>query len=218
MSFEIGKIIIALLVLVNPLAALPLFLELTRDFSKRERRQTAQLSGISVLVIITVFALGGPHLLKMLGISTGSFQIGGGILIFLIAISLMSSGSNPAKPDIGSGEGSDITVSRSKKAVPASIAVVPLAMPMMAGPGGISTVVIYASSAHSLHDIFALIVAGALVALFCYLCLLAAAKVSGLLGDTGLLILNRVMGLLLAAVSVEIIVAGLRNLFPQLAA
>lgn len=216
MSFEIGKIIIALLVLVNPLAALPLFLELTRDFSKRERRQTAQLAGISVLVIITVFALGGPHLLKLLGISTGSFQIGGGILIFLIAIGLMSSGNNPAKPDI-TGDGTETANIRNKKAVPASIAVVPLAMPMMAGPGGISTVVIYASSSRSLYDTLALITAGMLVALLCYLCLLAASKVSGLLGDTGLLILNRVMGLLLAAVSVEIIVAGLRNLFPQLA-
>lgn len=216
MNFEIGKIILALLVLVNPLAALPLFLELTRDFGKRERRQTAQLAGISVLVIITVFALAGPHLLKILGISTGSFQIGGGILIFLIAVGLMKSGSNPAKPEIGSSEAEAHT--RSKKALPASVAVVPLAMPMMAGPGGISTVVIYASSARGFYDTAALITAGALVALCCYLCLLAAGKVSGLLGDTGLLILNRVMGLLLAAVSVEIIVAGLRSLFPQLGA
>ena len=99
-----------------------------------------------------------------------------------------------------------------------TIAVVPLAIPMIMGPGGISTVVIYASSVSSYTGLFLITAAGAVVSLISYLSLLAADRISGLLGDTGLAVLNRIMGILLAAVAVEIIVAGLRSLFPQLAA
>lgn len=215
-SFEIGKIIIAFMVLINPLGALSIYLALTRNYSRKEKRKVAQLAGLSVFVIIAIFTLTGGWLLKLLGISIGSFQVGGGILVFLIAVSMMSSGNNPAKPNIGTEENNEITL-KTNTPSPLSIAVVPLAMPMMAGPGGISTVVIYATAAHTLSQIIAIIIAGALVASLCTLCLLAAARVSGLLGDTGLAILNRIMGLLLAAVAVEIVIAGLRNLFPQLA-
>ena len=87
---------------------------------------------------------------------------------------------------------------------------------MMIGPGGISTVVIYASAAKDYQDTLSILAAGFLISLICYLILMAAARVSKWLGETGLTILNRIMGMLLAAVSIEIIVAGLKNLFPQL--
>ncbi|MDO4434544.1 MAG: MarC family protein [Alysiella sp.] len=217
MSFEISKILLALLVLINPSGALSVYLELTRQYSRRERRRVAQIAGLSVFLIIAVFAICGTWLLNALGISAGSFRVGGGMLMFLIAVSLMNSGVNPAKPDIGTDDSHEIHL-KSTHPAPATIAVVPLAMPMMAGPGGISTVVIYATAATSVQQTLAIIAAGALVALFCTVCLLLAERVSGLLGQTGLTILNRIMGMLLAAISVEIVVAGLRNLFPQLAA
>lgn len=216
MSFELSKIIIALMVLINPLSALSIYLELTQNHSRRERRRVAQIAGFAVFIIITVFAIGGSWILQILGISAGSFRVGGGILVFLIAVSMMSSGINPAKPELSAT--SNHQALQHYKSSPASIAVVPLAMPMMAGPGGISTVVIYATAAHSMIQTATIIAAGALVAIMCTLCLLAAARVSGLLGTTGLTVLNRIMGMLLAAVAVEIVVAGLRNLFPQLTA
>lgn len=215
MSFEISKIIIALMVLINPLGALSIYLELTQQYSSKQRRKVAHYAGLSVFVIIAVFAIFGVWLLQILGISSGSFRVGGGILVFLIAVSMMSSGTNIGKPNIGTDENSDITIS-SNHLNPLSVAVVPIAMPMMAGPGGISTVIIYASAAQNIGQIIAIIIAGAGIAILCTLCLLAAERVSNLLGATGLTILNRIMGLLLAAVAVEIVVAGLRNLFPQL--
>ena len=149
-----------------------------------------------------------------MSISTGSFQVGGGILVFLIAVSMMNSGSNPAKPKIGTQEHDEITVQPRPNM--GAVAIVPLAMPLIIGPGGISTVIIHASAARHMNDLFAIVAAGAAISVICYLSLLAAAKVSRWLGETGLTVLNRIMGMLLAAVAVEIVIAGIRSLFPQL--
>ena len=176
----------------------------------------AQMASITVMIVITAFGLTGGTILKLFGISFGAFQVGGGILILMIAISLMNSGTNPAKPDVGTDESNDITVRPKPEQSIAAIAVVPLAIPIMIGPGGISTVIIYASAAKNYRDTLIILAAGLIISLICYTVLVAAASVSKKLGDTGLTILNRVMGMLLAAVSVEIIVAGLKALFPQL--
>ena len=217
---QIVQIVLAFLVLINPLSALPLFLELTYTCSRRERRRVAQMTAASVFVTIVIFTFSGNLLLKVLGISTGSFRVGGGILVFLIAMSMMSKGDNHAKPDLTTpDDGSGMPAEKREiRPVLGTIAVVPLAIPMIMGPGGISTVVIYASSVSSYTGLFLITAAGAVVSLISYLSLLAADRISGLLGDTGLAVLNRIMGILLAAVAVEIIVAGLRSLFPQLAA
>lgn len=214
MHFEIGKIILSLMVLVNPFSALSIFLELTQGYTSRERRRTAQITALSVFVIMTVFIFSGNWILKILSISTGSFQVGGGILVFLIAVSMMNSGSNPAKPKIGTQEHDEITVQPRPNMN--AVAIVPLAMPLIIGPGGISTVIIHASAARHMNDLLAILAAGAVISVICYLSLLAAAKVSRWLGETGLTVLNRIMGMLLAAVAVEIVIAGIRSLFPQL--
>ncbi|GAA8968842.1 MarC family protein [Helicobacter pylori] len=214
MHFEIGKIILSLMVLVNPFSALSIFLELTQGYTSRERRRTAQITALSVFIIMTVFIFSGNWILKILSISTGSFQVGGGILVFLIAVSMMNSGNNPAKPKIGTQEHDEITVQPRPNMN--AVAIVPLAMPLIIGPGGISTVIIHASAARHMNDLLAILAAGAVISVICYLSLLAAAKVSRWLGETGLTVLNRIMGMLLAAVAVEIVIAGIRSLFPQL--
>ena len=217
---QIVQLVLAFLVLINPLSALPLFLELTHTCSRRERRRVAQMTAASVFVTIVIFTFSGNLLLKVLGISTGSFRVGGGILVFLIAMSMMSKGDNHAKPDLTTpDDGSGMPAEKREiRPVLGTIAVVPLAIPMIMGPGGISTVVIYASSVSSYTGLFLITAAGAVVSLISYLSLLAADRISGILGVTGLALLKRIMGFLLAAVAVEIIVAGLRSLFPQLAA
>ena len=96
------------------------------------------------------------------------------------------------------------------------IAVVPLAIPMMVGPGGISTVIIYSSQVSGIVGMSLIIVAGLCISILCYLSLMAAGRISKLLGDTGLNIINRIMGIILAAVAIEIVVAGLRTIFPNL--
>lgn len=216
LQIEIAKIILAFIVLINPFSALPVYLDLTKQYDKAERRKVAQIASFAVFVTIAVFALSGNFILKLFGISTGAFQVGGGILVFLIAISMMSGGDNMAKPTIGDGEHHEISIQKIDHTKLVSTSVVPIAIPMMIGPGGISTVVIYTSSANMLLDKALVIIAGAVISLICLISLLAANKISKLLGETGLTILNRVMGMLLAAVAVEIVVAGLKSLFPML--
>ena len=215
LGVEIGKLLVALLVLINPFSALSIYLDLTQDHSTKEKRRIARTAALAVFIVIVVFALSGGILLKVLGISVGSFQVGGGILVLLIAISLMNGNDNPAKPKIDPNSEEHHhaqQVRRNEKA----IAVVPIAIPITIGPGGISTVIIYSSAAKNYSDIALIIISGFLVSLICYLILIVAGRISKRLGTTGLTILNRIMGMMLAAISVEIIVAGLKSIFPQL--
>lgn len=218
LGIEISKLIVAFMVLINPFSALSIYLDLTRNHSSRERRKTARVAALTVFIVISIFAISGGFILRLLGISVGSFQVGGGILVLLIAISMMNGNDNPAKPNVGIHEGSEIVISTNPKDNGMAVAVVPIAIPMMIGPGGISTVIIYASAAHDYWDVLSIVIAGLIISLICYLVLAASVKISKWMGDTGLTILNRIMGMLLAAVSVEIIVAGLKALFPQLTA
>ena len=217
LGVEIGKLLVAFLVLINPFSALSIYLDLTQNHSTKEKRRIARTAALAVFIVIVVFALGGGILLKVLGISVGSFQVGGGILVLLIAISLMNGNDNPAKPKIDPNSEEHHhaqQVRRNEKA----IAVVPIAIPITIGPGGISTVIIYSSAAKNYSDIALIIISGFLVSLICYLILIVAGRISKRLGTTGLTILNRIMGMMLAAISVEIIVAGLKSIFPQLVA
>ena len=217
LGVEIGKLLVALLVLINPFSALSIYLDLTQDHSTKEKRRIARTAALAVFIVIVVYALSGGILLKVLGISVGSFQVGGGILVLLIAISLMNGNDNPAKPKIDPNSEEHHhaqQVRRNEKA----IAVVPIAIPITIGPGGISTVIIYSSAAKNYSDIALIIISGFLVSLICYLILIVAGRISKRLGTTGLTILNRIMGMMLAAISVEIIVAGLKSIFPQLVA
>ena len=209
---EIIKIILAFLVLINPFSALTLFLDLTRGYSMMNRRKVARIACLTIFITISFFTLVGETLLKALGISIGSFQLAGGILVFLIALNMMNGEGNPVKPDQ-----ENFDVDHVQDAPPtAAAAVVPLAIPMMIGPGGISTVIIYSSQVSGVLQISAILIAGVLISIFCYLALMAAGRISRLLGDTGLNIMSRIMGMLLAAVSIEIIVKALRSLFPVL--
>lgn len=208
MNSEIIKIILAFVVLINPFGALTLFLNITQGHSNKDAKKVAQIACLAVFVTLAFFTLFGENLLSILGISLGSFRIAGGILLLLIAITMMNGGGNPVKP-----KQNDIEVNSSLTAS----AVVPLAIPMMIGPGGISTVIIYSSQVKGVWQVMTILVAGALISLFCYICLTMAGRISRFLGDTGLNIMSRVMGMLLAAVAVEIFVAGLRAVFPAIA-
>lgn len=212
MNTEIIKIILAFMVLINPFSALTLFLDLTRGYSMTNRRKVARIACLTIFITISFFTVAGETLLKALGISIGSFQLAGGILVFLIALNMMNGDGNPVKPDQENFDVDHVTSSPPTTAA----AVVPLAIPMMIGPGGISTVIIYSSQVSGILQVSAIIIAGLLISLFCYLALMAAGRISRVLGDTGLNIMSRIMGMLLAAVSIEIIVSGLRTLFPDL--
>lgn len=212
MDTEIIKIILAFMVLINPFGALTLFLDSTHGYSLNNRRKVARIACLTIFITISFFTLAGETLLKALGISIGSFQLAGGILVFLIALNMMNGEGNPVKPD---QENFDVDHLHGAPPTMAA-AVVPIAIPMMIGPGGISTVIIYSSQVTGILQVSAILIAGLFISLFCYVALMAAGRISRLLGDTGLNIMSRIMGMLLAAVSIEIIVNGLRTLFPDL--
>lgn len=212
MEVEIIKIILAFVVLINPSAALAMFVNLTNGYELPDKRRMAIIASATVFLTVAFFALFGEAMLRGLGISLGSFRVAGGILLFIIALGMMSDGNNPAKPN-------EDEATPPKPKNPSSLtgtAVVPLAIPMMIGPGGISTVIIYSSQVKSVMQMAFIIIAGLCISIFCYVSLMAAGRISKILGETGLNVINRIMGIILAALAVEIVVAGLRTIFPDL--
>ena len=204
---EYAKICLALLVIVNPVGAVPLFASLTSDNSEKEKHRIARISSISVAIVLTVAAAGGQPLLALFGITIASFKVGGAILILLLAISMMHGEQSKEKQ----------TPDEAKEAEDKeSIAVVPLAIPLLSGPGAISTIIIYATAQTSKAHLAAIVACAMLVALVTWVALRVATPVSTWLGKTGVNIAMRLMGLLLAAVAVEIFASGIVVLLPGL--
>jgi multiple antibiotic resistance protein len=204
---EYTKFILALLVIVNPIGAVPLFVTMTTGNTVEERQRIARVASVSVAIVLIVSAVAGQPMLAFFGITIASFKVGGAILILLLAISMMH-----ATPT-----GEKQTPEEAIEAVDKeSIAVVPLAIPLLSGPGAISTTIIYATGRSSLSHILLIIVCCLIVAVATWLALRAATPVSRWLGKIGVNIAIRLMGLLLAAVAVEIFTSGILVLLPGL--
>jgi len=204
---EYAKIFLALVVIVNPVGAVPLFVSMTAENSEHEKKHIARIASIAVAVVLVMAAVIGQPLLTSFGITIASFKVGGAISILLIAMSMMRAA--PA--------GEKQTPEEAKEAEhKANIAVVPLAIPLLSGPGAISTTIIYATERSSIGHLSAMILCCLLVAMATWLALRVATPVSNWLGKTGVNIAIRLMGLLLAAVAVEIMTSGLVVLLPGL--
>jgi multiple antibiotic resistance protein len=205
---EYAKILLALLVIVNPVGAVPLFASLTADNTTMERHRIARTSSLTVAIVLILSALCGQSLLALFGITIASFKVGGAILILLLAISMMH----------GKQSGEKQTPEEAEEAADKErIAVVPLAIPLLSGPGAMSTIIIYATERSSLGHFAALIACAVLVGIVTWIALRVATPVSNWLGKTGINIAQRLMGLLLAAVAVEIFASGITVLLPGLA-
>jgi multiple antibiotic resistance protein len=204
---EYAKIFLALVVIVNPVGAVPLFVSMTAENSEHEKKQIARIASIAVAVVLVMAAVIGQPLLTFFGITIASFKVGGAISILLIAMSMMRAA--PA--------GEKQTPEEAKEAEhKANIAVVPLAIPLLSGPGAISTTIIYATERSSFAHLGVIILCCLLVAMATWIALRVATPVSNWLGKTGVNIAIRLMGLLLAAVAVEIMTSGLVVLLPGL--
>ncbi len=202
------KIFTTLLAIVNPLGVIPIFVSLTGGVAEEERKRIARTTGIAVAVILIVATLLGKPLLDFFGVSIASFKVGGGILLLLMSISMMQARHTQSKqtPE-------EAAEAEEKE----SIAVVPIAMPLLAGPGAISTVIIYADASPNPIHIGLIVVICLLTSLLTWLALIAAGPARKMLSKTGINIATRLMGLLLAAIAVEFIAGGLSLLLPGLA-
>lgn len=197
------KAFISLLALINPLGAIPSFLALTAQQCDREREQTIRVASFSTAVVIVISAIFGERLLLSLGISIPSLQVGGGILLFMVAAGMFNADLGPSRstPD-----------EENEAAARSSIAVVPLTIPLLTGPGTVSTVIIYAGRSHHWVDRLWFLLIGAGIGLLVLVTLRAAKPIKDAVGRTGLNIMTRLMGLLLSALAVELVSEGVRTL------
>jgi len=205
------KAFVTLLAIVNPLACVPFFIHFTQGFTRPQRQRTAFISSISTFAVIAASALLGLQILEFFNISLASFQVGGGMLLLSSALAMLN--AQPAEARANAGEVSD---AEARAAMGASIAVVPLTIPLLAGPATMSTVVIYADKAKTLPQMGALVAYGFVIALATGLCFSLAIPIARVLGNTGINVMTRLMGLILAALAVEVMSEGLIKLFPAL--
>jgi multiple antibiotic resistance protein len=205
------KPLITLMAIVNPLAIVPFFIHYTQGFTAEQRRHTVMISTLTCFLVITVSALAGLQILKFFGISLASFQVGGGMLLLTSALNMLN--AQPAEAKTNTHELED---GAEKAAMGASIAVVPLTIPLLTGPATMSTVVIYAEKAHTLLQLGTLVAYGLVIAAATAVCFTLAQPIARVLGKTGINVMTRLMGLILAALAVEVMSDGLTKLFPIL--
>ncbi|RDU95514.1 MarC family protein [Trinickia dinghuensis] len=204
---DLLKSFISLLALINPVGAVPFFLSLTSEHSDAERRRTIRIASISVFCVIAITTLFGQQIISFFGISVGSLEVGGGIIMLLMAVNMLNAQVGNTR---STAEERDEAESKN------SIAVVPLAIPLLTGPGTISTVIVYSASAPHWFDRIWLVVIGAAIAVICFGALRLADPIARWVGQTGINIGTRLMGLMLSALAVEFIVDGLKALLPNL--
>ena len=206
------KPLITLLAIVNPLAIVPFFIHYTQGFSPAQRKSTIYTAAFSAFCVIAVCAVLGLQILEFFNISLPSFQVGGGLLLLISALNMLNAQPAEAKPLTN-----ELEEGAEKAAAGSSIAVVPLTIPLLTGPACMSTVVIYADRAQTLWQQAALIGYGVVIGLATVLCFSLADPIARVLGKTGINVMTRLMGLILAALSVEVMADGLGKLFPLLA-
>jgi multiple antibiotic resistance protein len=194
--------------IVDPLGNAPIFLSITAGKSPAERNRTALRASLVTFLILLIFAFVGEWILKLLRVTISSFQIAGGILIFIIALSMLQARRSRAKStpreEHEKHEGEDV-------------AVFPLAIPMLSGPAAITTVMVLINLSTSLTQRALVILAIFLTCLLTYLILRASGRVLNLLGQTGINVLTRLMGLLLAVISVQFVIDGIKEVFLRIA-
>ncbi len=205
------KPLVTLLAIVNPLAIVPFFIHYTQGFTLAQRRSTVRTASLAAFLVIAASALLGIRILEFFSISLASFQVGGGMLLLISAMNMLNAQPAEAKPN-----SNELQEGAEKAAMGASIAVVPLTIPLLTGPATISTVVIYAEKARSWLDLATLVGYGVVIGLATGLCFSLAQPIARVLGKTGINVMTRLMGLILAALAVEVMADGLHKLFPVL--
>jgi multiple antibiotic resistance protein len=209
-GMDIYKPLIALLAIVNPIGVIPFFIHFTQGFSGAQRKRTIHVAAFSAFVVIAVSALAGIRIIEFFGISLASFQVGGGLLLLTSALQMLNAQPAESRKD-------DLSETADKVDAGASIAIVPLTIPLLTGPATISTMVIYADKTRHWWQLAVLVGYGVVIGLSVWLALSLSPRIARALGKTGINVMTRLMGLILAALAVEVMSEGLVKLFPVLA-
>src|SRR5271168_982920 len=186
--------------LVDPFTVIPMFVSVTEDSSASERRQTARRAAWTCAIVLCSFALAGSLIFKMFGITLPAFKIAGGIILLRIGLDMLQARQSTTK----------VTPEETQEGTTkADASIIPLGMPMLAGPGAISTVMVLVGESHTVWQhviVYATILLSSFAA---YLILAGAGSVRRYMGETGMRILMRLMGLLLVALAVQFVANGL---------
>jgi multiple antibiotic resistance protein len=202
---EYLKLLIGLLAIVNPVGVVPVFLSLTEGRPADERLKTGRITALAMTAILLVSLVLGETLLRSFGISIPSFQIAGGILILIMAISMLQGRLSQARH---TPEEHQESVEKE------SVAVVPLAIPLLSGPGAIGTVIVYAHGSNTVGHYVTMVAVILTVGLIVLAGMRLAPAIARVMGRTGMNIVTRIMGLIIASIAVEFIAKGIWALFP----
>ena len=213
---ELLKTFIALFVIINPLAIVPIYLSLVSDCDDATKRRVNKITATSVFMVLLISAVAGELILRIFGISIAAFQVGGGILLSIISYNMMIDKESVKSKQKNAAELNTQTAHIVENNG-VGFAVVPLTIPLLTGPGTMSMAIVTASKYHSLEGYFYIIVSALMISSIIYIIFRSAEKIKRILGVTGMNILTKVLSLLLMALSIELIMDGLRVLLPGLA-
>lgn len=194
--------IVAILAISNPLGAVPVFLGISENFTAAERSRAGRRAALAVTAILAVAALAGRPILSAFGISMPALQAAGGLVILLMGLEMLHGAPTKVQHDQGQQSTADRVL-------------VPLAMPLLAGPGAITTVLTLSSAAETWRDTTMLLAAVVTVGIVIGFILTSAARFGSVIGSRGQGILLRFMGLILAAVGAELLLAGVYTFVPR---
>lgn len=214
MSFDpafIVKVFAALFAIANPVANVPVFLSLTEGASPEVQRRVAITASIGTVIGCLVAVVAGGVILGIFGISVDDFRLAGGLLVLLIALTMVQGEASQAHSR------TPAEAHQIREADPADVAIYPLTVPLLVGPGTIATLIVFSATAQREGRILELAIGLALFLALLSACLLAAPYVGRKLSPTATAITRRLMGMILAAIAAEMIVSSLRTLFPGLA-
>ncbi|MDO6640476.1 YchE family NAAT transporter [Shewanella sp. 5_MG-2023] len=201
------KFFLGLIAIINPVGLLPVFVTLTSHQTEVERNHTGKVANFAVVIILLTTIFIGEHILNMFSISLSAFRIAGGSLIAIIAMSMLQGKLSQVKRN----QEEDREASGME-----SVAVVPLALPLMAGPGAISSVIVFSSTNNSLVDMIGMSITVIIFGLMSFGLFRMAPIIFKVLGTTGINVITRLMGLLMLSIGIEVIAAGIKGLFPTL--
>lgn len=184
--------------LINPFGTMPIFMTMTAELDSQDRAKTAKKASIASFITIILFAYSGQLLFNFFGISVDSFRIVGGVIFFLMGMDMLQARLGKVK------------VKKSEvKLYIDDISITPLAIPMICGPGALTNAIVMMEDANSIEKKVTLVISVLLVMLLTYLILYSSSKIINVLGQTGINIMMRLMGLIVMVIAVEFFFAGL---------
>ena len=193
----------SVLFIVDPIAAIPTYLVITQQESPAERRRTARRACIAMTVLLVVFGATGTMLFRAFGITLAAFRTAGGLILWFVAMDMLHGErrTQEGREELYEGQ------------IKEDVALTPLAIPMLAGPGAISTAIVLAGQAHGAAQSGVVYASIILTGLISYVSLRLGEPLLGRLGKTGIRVVTRIMGLILAAVAVQFAFSGVREAF-----